>query len=183
MECRWEVLVVVFLLNTLYVALIFLAQQVDKSLPPRHSIIPGTNQKFLYMQDFYTMTWGDLIGLSFIGNAFVHLVVYGQVGVWHWLVFAVLAVVFAVVYLVMWLGPNHKPDIGFPKAGKIGLQGIVHQPYFGFYMALSVLCIWFIFTGSLNGVVLYVGLVGALFYLVCHEADKLTGNFDALKPI
>ena len=85
MEFSWLIFVSVAVFNFLCIGAILVAQALDKSLPPRNSAIPGTRQdpddpksppqKFLYIQDFWTMTWGDGIGVLLIVNAFVHLAV------------------------------------------------------------------------------------------------------------
>ncbi|MEK7541147.1 MAG: hypothetical protein AAB529_02860 [Patescibacteria group bacterium] len=183
MDFSWTILLVVVLVNSLWMAAMFATQQLDKSLPPRNSVIPGTNQKFLYFQDFWTMTWGDAIGVALINTAFVHLAVNGCLGVGHWLVFATLVIAFSLGFAKMCMGQNHKPDMGFPATGEISPIGILHLPYFGFGMVAGAFCISFVFTGDLRGPVFYVGFGGAAFYALCFVAEVKSGNFDPLKII
>lgn len=182
-EFSWTILAIMGVVNSAWMAVMFAAQQLDKSLPPRHSIIPGTNQKFLYMQDFWTMTWGDFIGVALINTAFAHLAVNGCLGVWHWFVFAVLVVAISAQFARMCMNQDHKPDMGFPYAGKISWTGVLHLPYFGIGVVAGAFCVWFIFTGDLRGLVLCVGLGGAAFYALCFVAEIKSGNFDPLKRI
>lgn len=183
MEFSWTILAVVVLLNLAWIGVMFAAQQTDKSLPPRHSIIPGTNQKFLYMQDFWTMTWGDLVGVAMINTAFAHLAMNGYFGMWHWITFAALVFAFSAQLAKVGMNQGHKPDMGFPEIGKISWIGILHLPYYGIGVAAGIFCAWFIFTGDLHGLVLYVGLHGAVFYALCFIAEVQSGNFDPLKRI
>lgn len=183
MQFSWLILSGVFVVNMLWLGLIFAAQQLDKKLPRRHLLIPWTSQKFLYMQDFWTMTWGDLIGVPLIWVAFIHLVVYRCLGIWHWLCFLALAVVVTAVFLKMCLSSKHKPDMGFPRLGKVSRIGIIHLPYFGFGVTSAIFCLWFIITGELRGPVLLVGFGGAAFYALCFLGDIKSGNLDPLKRI
>ncbi len=183
MDFSWTILGLVFLANLAWIAVMFVAQELDNSLPVRNSLIPGTNQKFLYMQDFWTMTWGDLVGVALIDTAFVHLAVHGCLGVWHWCVFAAAVVVLGLWFANMCMGQGHKPDMGFPDIGKISWLGILHLPYFGSGVAAGAFCLWFIFTGDLRGPVLYVGLGGGALYALCFVAEIRSGNFDPLKRV
>lgn len=183
MDFSWTILAVAVLVNLAWISVMFVAQQADKSLPARNSIISGTNQKFLHMQDFWTMTWGDLVGVALINTAFLHLAVNGFLGVWRWIAFAVLVIGFSVQFAKMCLSQGHKPDMGFPDIGKISLIGKIHLPYYATGMAAGAFCILAIFTGDLRGPVLYVGLGGAAVYALCFVAEIKSGNFDPLKRI
>jgi predicted small integral membrane protein len=183
MEISWQILVFVAIFNSAWIGLMFFAQQLDKSLPPRLSIIPGTNQKFLYIQDFWTMTVGDFIGVALINTAFAHLAVNGCLGVWHWLIFSVLVAVLAIQFGRMCMSQDHKPDYGFPDIGNISSAGILHLPYFGNGVAAGAFCLWFIITGDLRGPVMYIGLGGGALYALCIVAEIKSGNFDPLKRI
>ncbi|OGZ79571.1 MAG: hypothetical protein A2528_00885 [Candidatus Staskawiczbacteria bacterium RIFOXYD2_FULL_37_9] len=61
MEFSWTILFWVFIANAGYMGFMYFLQAVDKSLPPRWTYIPGTNQKFLYAQDFHTCSWGGFL--------------------------------------------------------------------------------------------------------------------------
>jgi len=177
------ILAVVVLVNSFWMVVMFVAQQLDKSLPARHSIIPGTNQKFLHFQDFWTMTYGDAVGVSIINVAFIHLAVAGFLGVWHWVIFLAMIFALAAGFAKMCMSQGHKPDMGFPDIGKISLIGILHLPYFGFGIVAGAFCVWFIFTGDLRGPVLYTGLLGAAIYAVFWGLEVRSGNFDPLKRV
>lgn len=175
--------------NSLYVVFMYWLQAMDKSLPPRGSYIPGTKQPFLYVQDFHSCTWGDLIGLPLIMNAFVHLVAGGYItnhAGWQqiqWAIFVLIVIVDGLGFLLMCLGKGHKPDQGFPEIGKVSWHGLSHLPYHGVGVAMSVFSIYHAVIGNLRGPVLYVALLGAVIYIASFVTDMKVGNFDPLKLV
>lgn len=75
---NWSILFLIIVLNSLFCFIQYLVEKFEEKtekIPLRHSIIPGTNQKFLYWEDFYTQTYGDFLGLVWIANGFAHLIV------------------------------------------------------------------------------------------------------------
>jgi len=179
-EFSWWIFVAVCVANTLYTGILYVAQVLDKNLPARHSIIPGTNQKFLHMQDLYRTVCGDLFGVPLIINAFVHLVARDAANFWWGLIFALIG---SVIFLMICLKKDHKPDLGFPKTGKISLNGMLHLPYFGIGIGASIICLWNLFTGYLYGPVMLIAFMGGVFYLICYVAEIKSGNFALLKKI
>lgn len=155
-----------------------LAQHLNYNLPPRGSLIPGTNQKFLYIQDFYTMTWGDLFAIPLILNAFAHVVVNDLTYLW---IALPIAMVCAFGFEGVCTNKDHKPDYGFPKTGETSFAGILHLFYFGFGMSASIMCLWNIYKGNLTGNVLWVAVGGAVLYIITFIADAFCGNFDPLQ--
>lgn len=180
MEFSWLIFVLVMIANILCMGVMLLTQSLDKSLPLRNSIIPGTNQRFLYIQDFWTMTWGDGIGVLLIANAFVHLVIKDITNLWWSLP---IIVVSGLGFLDMCLGKGHKPDYGFPDIGKVSSAGILHLLYFGVGVAASVMCVWNLITGDLRGPVMWVAFAGGVFYIGCFILEVRSGNLDPLKKI
>lgn len=130
------------------------------------------------MQDFYTMTWGDLIGLALIFNAFAHLVVAGRVNLW---VAAAIAVAGGLLFMAMCLSGSHKPDYGYPAVGAISLAGYLHLVYFGVGLSAGLMCAWAIVTGDLRGPVMWVAIAGGALYLGTFVLDITSGNFEPLK--
>ncbi len=180
MEFSWLIFGSVVVANVLCMGTMLLAQTLDKSLPARNSIIPGTKQRFLYIQDFWTMTWGDGVGVLLIANAFVHLVVKDTSNLLWGLP---ILMVSGLGFLAMCLGKNHKPDYGFPDIGKVSFAGILHLFYFGAGIAASVMGVWNLITGDLRGPVMWVALVGGAFYIVCFILEMKSGNFDQLNRL
>ncbi len=171
--------------NLACVLLMLYAQSVDDArgrLPMRRSLIPGTRQEFLYMQDFWTMTWGDVIGLSSIAVTFAHLVVGGFVAEWQWVVGGVLGVAGAIGFLLGCLRDIHKPDWGYHKRHKVSLGGASHLPYFAAGLAMAAICLWHL-VWLWREPVMWVGALGGVVYVVTFVLDIIDGNFDPLKPV
>jgi len=176
----WVIVFAVFAVNILCMTAMLAAQQIDETLPPRHSLIPGTNQKFLHIQDFWTMTWGDGACVPLIINGFVYLVMQDIANLWWGLP---IMVVSALAFLKMCLGKNHKPDYGFPSVGKISFAGVLHLFYFGAGVGAFVVCVWGVITGDLTGVAFWVFVAGVVFYAGCFLVEIKSGNFDPLKRV
>jgi len=173
----------VMVVNALAMGAIYLVAQLDKSLPPWNSKIPGTNQKFLAPWGFWTMTYGDLLAIPLVFNAFTYLVEADVDNLWWGLVIGVIS---GVGFTAKCLGKNHKPDYGFPEVGKISVAGLMHSVYFGAGAGASVMCLWHLFvTGNLpwESPVTWVALTAIPLYVPCVILDFTSGNFDQLKKI
>jgi len=177
MEFSWTICVAAIMANLAWILVMFVAQQLDKSLPPRNSIIPGTHQKFIYVQDFWTMTWGDIVGVSLIWVAFFHVVV-NWFGPYCWVFFWLVSLIVAWYFMQMCLSTNHKPDWGYPEIGKISMSGYLHLPYFGCSVVAGVWCLG-LFT--VPGIVLVIYLTGLAIYGLCFLLEIRSGNFDSLE--
>lgn len=182
MNFSWGILAMVELINLGCVMIMLEVQNSDRSLPRRHSIIPGTHQKFLYIQDFWTMTWGDVVGVPLFVNAFVHSIflTHDNSNIWWALVSGMIVIV---IFLKMCLGKNHKPDYGFPQAGKISLAGILHLIYMGVGFGAGITCLKNLVTGTLYGPVLWVALAGGVIWIWFFVLEIKSGNFDPIKRI
>ena len=177
MKFSWTFYTIAVAGNLFWIMLMFLAEFFDKTLPEQNSIIPNTNQKFLYMKDFWTFSWGDPVGVSLIWAAFLHIVIY-RFEIRHWLVFCVLSVFFMIGFAAACLAKDHRPNMRYPDTGKISWNGILHLPYFGLGAAASIFCIWLI---AFPGVVLLLFLFGVAFYLVCFYLEIQSGNLEPLR--
>jgi hypothetical protein len=183
---NWLILVIVIFINSLFCIFQYTIQQIDKSkgrIPARNSIIPGTNQKFLYWQDFYNQTYGDFFGLVWIMNAFSQLLVKGQISKFEWLIFIFLAIGSASAFLLMNLRLSHKPDWGYPLKGEVSWGGLSHLPYFGSLFAMAAICFVKIASGEINGILLWTVVVSILIYTTTTILDIKSGNFDPIKKI
>jgi hypothetical protein len=183
MDLSWPIFWAVLVINACYIGFMHLLQTIDKSLPPRHSLIPGTNQKFLYMEDFYVLMAGDLFGLPLVMNAFLHLVLGGYIKFTELIVLAVIAVLAGIFFALMCLGEKHKPDMGYPKIGKISPHGVSHLPYFGVYVAASASCLWHMYCGEIGNQIIGIAFFGVGIYVSCFYGDIKAGHFEPLKLI
>ncbi|KKW42123.1 MAG: hypothetical protein UY92_C0010G0039 [Candidatus Magasanikbacteria bacterium GW2011_GWA2_56_11] len=174
----------VMLANVLACTLQFQVQRVDARygrIPPRHSLIPGTSQEFLYWQDFHTQTWGDCLGLGLIWVTFAHYVEAGLMTPILWVGFAVIAVVDAVSFRRLCLSKRHKPDWVFPSTGTMSAGGWTHLPYHGIGMAAAAASLWLTATRCNNLVILVIFAAGVLTYSAAFAVDVITGHFDPLR--
>jgi hypothetical protein len=185
MNLSWLVLAIVFIANLGYIIVLLIVQEMDWKLPPRYSTIqiPGTHQKFLHIFDFYTLTWGCITGVPLIFNAFVHLVMCGLIDPQKWITFVGIAVISSVIFAGVCLNSKHKPDMGFPKIGKISWVGIIHLPYLGIGIASTILCLRNIFSIEFSGPVYHLFVVGISIYTASLLADIKCGNFNPLKKV
>ncbi len=184
---NWSILFLVIVLNSLFCFVLYLIEKFEEKtgkIPLRHSIIPDTNQKFLYWEDFYTQTYGDFLGLVWIVNGFVHLIVEEKIANWEWIIFLSFAILMMLVFVKSTLkSKSHKPDWGYPAEGKISLGGASHLPYFGALSSMALICLINMVGGDMKGVVLWTTLAGGIFYIATVIADIKTGHFDQLKLI
>ncbi len=184
MEWNWLFFFMALWINSSLCLIQYAAQQIDVvrgKIPARHSIIPGTNQKFLYWQDFYMQVYADLFGFLWLMNAFIHLWIRGYITQWLWIIFWVVFVVSIALFLKSCLAKNHKPDWGFPAVGRISLGGISHLPYFGLQAGMGAVCFISMFTGALEGALKSALAGGAGFVFLMFMFDKNAGHFDHLK--
>lgn len=190
MKLQFPILAGVILFNLAFVANMWVAQHlgIRAGKIPIQKIIPGTNQRFLYMMDWWVAI-GDIFFVPFILNAFVHLALGGSLGLWSRVAWTIIFVGAIVVFLIKCLGPNHRCCSGFPHAGKISWHGIFHLPYLGIAYASGFVSVWHLFLGSFKGdtwglsPVAWLGISAAVLYFACAYLDIRAGKFDPLKPI
>lgn len=184
MEINWILVIVCFLVNTCCLSGQFGLQYLDLShqkIQRRGTLIPGTNQCFLYMQDFATNSWGDLLGLSLIQTGFAHLWVTGCLSLLEWTELVLVATITSGIFLYVCLQTHHKPDSGFPEIGKISSSGKWHIPYFGINAGIAAVDIHLLF-GPLRGSAMWLSLAGGAIYVVAIACDIAHGNFASLQP-
>ncbi|MFZ2150028.1 MAG: hypothetical protein WAV15_02635 [Minisyncoccia bacterium] len=178
MKFFWEFFAVA--INLFYIGTMYISQRLDRNLPPRRSIITNTRQKFLYMQDFYTLTYGDILGISSIAIGFAHLTVSGYVSAYQWIYSLVIGAVSTLLFAKICLRVKHKPDMGFPSTGRISWIGAIHFIYFFAGVTTSTICAWNLITGKLTGPLMWTVIAGGGFYIICCILDFMFGNFDSL---
>ncbi len=183
MEISWKLVIGIYLCNFVYLCLMFLGQCLDKRIPPRGSIIPGTNQKIMHMQDWYTLTWGDIVAVPLILSGFAHVAINKNIHPAEWAILIIASNVIGVYFLgAICLSDTHRPDAGTYDIGKQSLHGYIHVPYFGICVAIAAAAIYHrLITGELNGPALYLGLLGGAIYIASFLADLFSGHFAPLK--
>lgn len=187
MELRWGISLLAALFCSACCAAMYLFQQWDRYrelMPVRGSIIPGTNQKFLYWQDFYCQRYGT-VGIMLIWIGFMHLVRFQYLSFWEIVVYIAIALCDAIGFTYMILRKkNHKPDYGFPEAGQVSKSGIIHSIYHGLTISAVVMLMYhstFIATSiSLPPI---LALHGIILYIIIILQDIKAGHFALLKPV
>ena len=110
-------------------------------IPPKGSMIPGTWQEHLRLEQFHSMTWGDLVGLSAVWGASIWTLYLcwdaGGPEIAIRIGGAIIGLGAGISFHKMCLKPDHKPDYGFPVAGKASLAGTVHSVFFGLSFAVG----------------------------------------------
>ena len=166
-------------LHLLFWCLIMLVQEVEEGEGriPKRSV--SKTKPFRYLQDWYTATWGDWVGLSLV------VAVAGYVYTTAHLPFVAVATlvgfVGTIVFHLWGMDERHRPDSGYPTAGTMSHSGALHLFYFfaqasvGAYVAVLAL------TGLLQGVPLYLAAVGGAVYMLSFLYDIHTGKFALLK--
>ncbi len=186
---NWKILLIVVIVNTLLCLLQYVVQQIDVRkgrIQRRGTFIPGTNQKFLYWQDFKAQAYGDFIFLPLLAYVFsvnwstVIAPFFGSTAIVFFITFAVFA---AVTMGFVCTLPGHKPDWGYPKPGKISWGGFSHLPYFGIYCAIALYLVITMIQGKLTGLNLALVIIGGAGYAITWIVDLFEGNFEKLKPI
>jgi len=151
----------------------------------RLSVIGGNKkagyQRFLYWQDFYCQKYGCTIGLSLTTMGFFHLVNHIDI---RWSVFVLIALFDAISFTVICLRKTHKPDWGYPEAGRISTGGKTHSLYHGLQVAMVSFLLWsIIFTGVLRGWPMWLAIIGMIIYSVTLVIDIKKGHFASLIPL
>lgn len=184
MEINWYIAIAWFLVNAGCLYVQYQLQYLDLAngrIQKHDSVIPGTTQRFLYMQDFATNSWGDLFGLSLVQVGFIHLCLARHVTLVYWIELGFIAILSMYLFRHMCLGSQHKPDSGFPKTGEISSSGMWHLPYFGINAGIAVVDTTMILTGPLRGPVMWLSLAGGAIYIAAIIYDVARGNFAQLQ--
>lgn len=172
--------------NSVFCYMIYKTQQAEAhagKIPARRSIIPGTRQQFLYLQDFRVMVWGDWICLAVTGIAFWYLVLSQNITPLSWVAYIAIAIIDAIAFTLMCLVKTHKPDYGFPEVGKTSIAGYLHSGYHGCNVAGIILSVWHFLIGNLHGWPMWCLFIGGGAYLVAFYLDIRTGNFAKVEYI
>ncbi len=188
MEFSFPLTLTVIFLNLAVIAINFLIQQLELAkgkIAERGSIIPGTRQEFLHWQDFHAQRIGDTVFLNGMFIAFWHLLLFapGAITFFNTVVFVIIFCVDSSLFSKMCTkDKRHKPDWGFPKAGKVSWGGTFHSFYHGFGVAVATFCLWhYFYTDLLSGFPAFLFWVGVAGYVACFVADIRAGHFAKLK--
>lgn len=183
MELRWSISLAAILFSSAFCVAMYLFQQWDRYrelMPVRGSDIEGTDQKFLYWQDFYCQRYGSL-GIVLIWIGFAHFAFFYPFSWPEWIACLMLAVTDGVCFTALCLRPAHKPDYGFPEAQKISKAGVIHSIYHGLTVAViaSMVVRGFLLEEWRNIFFVFLGL-GIVLYFFSIRKDFRLGHFRSL---
>lgn len=170
-------IILALLVNSIFLFSMLLSQCFG-NLPTRGSLIPGTKQPFLYWQDFHCQKYGNAVGMPLMLATFIKVYANDQELHW-WALYIGIGLLATIIFTIMCLSKDHKPDWGFPAKGKINLGGIIHLIYFWFYVSIISFTLfhWTKLTAN-DWSIFFAGLI---IYAISWWKDVKSGNFDPLK--
>ena len=136
---------------------------------------------FPYFCDWYTCSWGDLIGLTLIDWSAGYAFSFSIPSLKLALVSVVVGALGAAIFHLLCMSRRHKPDSGYPAPGKRSPHALAHEWYFFLQLTLCALLVELAVTHELVGLPLRVALVGGAVYAVCFFADLYLGYFSPRK--
>jgi len=163
----WDIFFIMFLFNSVICIIQFVLQQMDSingRIPLRHSLAPA-GRKFLYLQDFYTQTYGNLIGGALIVNAFTHLVIRDQILNTEWYLFAFIIALFTYLHLTK------------NCVERKSYRALIKLIYSSFMAGMSVVVFIHMVNGQIYGILLWITILGGLIYLVSYILDIIAGHY------
>jgi len=182
MKDPFAVSMMVVAVNMLFVLAMYVLEAIDKSLQKRGSLIEGTTQKFLRMEDWWALTVGSAVAAPLIAAPFWCAVGKGNVGEQQWWAFSLVVVtVMTAMGSRCLIDKDHKPTAGFPDKDSFSLYGLAHLLYSGVLAASAVMGIWDMIQGRIPGNVMFWSWPGWAIYLVAVVRDFAVGNFSRLK--
>ena len=180
----WRLLVSAFGLNTIFIVAILLVQKIESTtgtLYGRLSLVPETNQPFLYWQDFKYQSIGNTIFMPFILYTFLWILKYQTISSLTWVWFSTIGIIDISLFANMCLAKDHKPDWGYPGAGEISIGGLIHLVYHGVYMAISFITLYFITIRWGTDLPCFWFFLGIIPYLATVIWDNKSGRFEKIQ--
>lgn len=175
------------------VLLMIMCQTIDQYkgfIPYKHQ-----DPNFRLLWNFYSMTYGDAIGLTFIWGASIQAVILASAIPHNLGVLAnlanpcCLAGAFATaVFRWVCLKPDHVPDWGNRGVGKLSPGGKVHSVFLGLTVCIGFLgpsCFW-PYSGTIyfrhhEDLLIASWLIGSTIWLISIIADWRLGRFDPIQ--
>jgi hypothetical protein len=164
--------IIVVLINLFFILAIYLIQIFES----KRKLIPKRKKNFLYLWDFNTGLWGDLIGLSLIDLSLISMGF--NLGIIT--ISLLISLAATTIFHLRCIGEKHKPDAGYPSKGKTSLSGRLHLVYFFVQFEIFVYTlINFISPRSTNLKLTWI--LGLSIYATSFFIDIFQGKFDNLK--
>lgn len=165
-------------LNIVSWFIIFIVQnwESQKGLIPQRKKwdINDPKKSFLYLQDWFTGTWGDLFGLSFVAWAFG-----ASVDVWSGAdAFVALAISLAITYCLHLIWKNGLPNAGYPDRGTISLSGRTHLAYTSVLVFITAYLFLILLMGKVSAPAMLAATFGIMIYMISLIFDYKEGKFS-----
>lgn len=180
--------------NVIFLGAMVLAQRIELGPKQRRRKIIGTEQLFLYWQDFRCQKYGNVFGMPFIIAGAIYIVAHSTISTIEWWSYGIIAVCDAIGFTLICLSPDHKPDWGYPKyrplwawlkKGEISVGGAIHSIYHGMIVGMAAMIICnIIVAGPFRGSApMWITLAGGAFYVLTFLEDISAGRFEKIKKI
>jgi hypothetical protein len=127
---------------------------------------------FLYLEDWNTGSWGDVVGLSCMAYAF------GAQSEWSWntlLIAGFIGLLSTLVLHTFW--KMGLPNSGYPYSGKLSLSGKLHLLYTWAQTSIALALLIVFWNGALIVPSMVAISVGAIVYGSSFLCDFLQGKF------
>jgi hypothetical protein len=132
---------------------------------------------FLYVQDYFSTFWGDLVGMSLIDAAFV--LIFKQLCINPEILMPAFLSAIAATFLFHTSNthPSHRPNFSYPKWGVMSVSGILHLFYFFLQTTIVSFTGIFLVVKEADRLVIMLFGLGLIFYLGMFLLDVFTGRF------
>jgi len=182
-ELKWGGLAVV--LNFSLWFCVFCAQYVERwrgRIDNRRKHNPKVpTESFLYIQDFHTGLWGDLIGLSLINVAFAVMMARTKASLRVLIIPIVAGISITTLFHRACMDLFHKPDHGYPASGVVSLSGRAHLVYFAGQIVVVTHVLKLFGSRKTSKTTATIGFLGACIYIFAFILDVKSGRFASLK--
>lgn len=175
-------MILIILANTALCFAQFGAEKIDQKrgkIPLRHSLIPGTKEKFLHWEDYYSSTYGDLLGMPLVIYGFYQLIPH--LSSYELISFGPLCIVSNIFYLAPRLLSVRRISWGEPAIGKISLGGYVHSFYFALLLSMLMMCFYGALTHKITSPTTWMVVLGISIWGAFFMADIRSGHFKDSK--
>lgn len=179
------------------IGIMIACQQLDRlarRIPPPRSPIRGHRHGFKYLWHFYSMTLGDLIGLSFVWGASLIIMQCALYTNNPYFGGVLLACIFigaaiAAAFHFSCLADDHVPDWGYPATRKTSPGGWIHVYFMGITTAVALSSTLWLFWLEWDNPLIepfrdYLAAsfrIGLGIWALSQIVDAMTGRYARLK--
>jgi hypothetical protein len=129
---------------------------------------------FLYLQDWYSGSFGDLLGLSCLAWAFGANLKYWTTG----LLLSAFVMSLAITISLHYFWKRGRPNSGYPARGEISISGKAHLLYSFIHISIALSLFFGILSGDAGTTILIPTLCGVVLYGISLLCDVHMGKFS-----